>query len=175
MPNRKGKLYLFEATALRDEYDEKIELIEQLLGSQDSDHHFMRNDDEDKEPVSEFDIPDFQQRLKKLQTKRVKLNQAIQEANFKYKIDFGSEKISLSEALEVRKNLLAKKAIAARQVKEAAYKRIIHKEERDVIRKGRYSFDESYKQYLDILASVKDLINKIHVKNHESVAQFKEE
>jgi hypothetical protein len=175
MADSKGNLYLFEATELRDGYDEKIDLVEQLLADQNSNNHFAKNDNEDKKPVSDFDISEFQEQLNKLKTKRVKLNQAIQKANFTYKIDYDSEEVSLSEALEIRKNLLAEKKKAFQQVKEAAYKRIIHKEERDVVRTARYSFSERYEHYLDLQNRIKDLINKIHVKNHKSVIDFKDE
>lgn len=174
MPDRKDNLYLFEAIELRNEYDRHITLIEQLITGDDR-GVFYRSDEEDKEPADDFDALLFKQELKKLQTKRVKLNQAIQKANFTYTFGYDGEKITLAEALEIRKNLLADTEALSKQVVEAAYKRIIHKEERDIVRNARYSFTQSYEQYQDTLKKLRKLVHAIHILNHESTVDFKDE
>ena len=109
MPDQKGNLYLFEAIVLRNEYDRHIKLIENLIGESETKRGrlFHNSDDEGKEPSAEFNQNELEEKLMILQTKRIKLNQAIQMANFSTQIDYNGEKISLAEALEVRKGLLA--------------------------------------------------------------------
>ena len=133
MPDNKGNLFLFEAIELWNEYDRHISLIENLLGDHESKRSGMRlysnNDIEEKEPVEGFYPKDFTEKLKRMQSKRIKLNHAIQMANFETEIDYNGEKISIAEALEVRKNLLANNKAVAGRVVDSAYKRITHKEE----------------------------------------------
>src|SRR3990172_11787854 len=101
------QVYLYEAIELRNEYDRHIGLLQSLLGEYSRKRGLFKNDDEDKEPATEFDLKETEEKLKKLQTKRVKLNQKIQETNFEVKIDCEGEHISIAEALVLRKNLLS--------------------------------------------------------------------
>lgn len=174
MPDNKDNLYLFEAIELRNEYDKHIKLIENLFTGSKSEG-FYRNDEEEKEPADDFDPAEFQEELKKLQTKRVKLNQAIQAANFTTSFEFDGDKITLAEALEIRKNLLADGDALSQRVKDAAYKRIIHKEERDIVRNTVYSFSECYEQYKSNLKKLRKLLSAIHVLNHKQTVEFKDE
>ena len=177
MPDEKGNLYLFEAIALRNEYDRHVKLIEELLEESGSkkERLFRSSDEEEKEPASDFDPNEMRQRLKKLQTKRVKLNQAIQVANFEYKVDHDGEAISLAEALEIRKNLLADIEALSQRVVSSAYKRVIHKEERDIIREPRQPFKEGYGDFQELLSKLRNLVTAIHVVNHVSTVKFKDE
>ena len=115
------------------------------------------------------------EKLKKIQTKRVKLNQAIQVANFECHIDYNGEKISLAEALEIRKNLLSDLEAMRQRVYNLAFKTIIHKEERDIVHEPKQSFKKSYEEFQNSLNKLRQLINQIHVANHEHVVSFKEE
>lgn len=161
---------------MRNEYDRHIRLLEDLLDDRDGKGRLFRSsDEEEREPVSDFDQKEMQRTLKNVQTKRVKLNQLIQAANFEYKIDYEGEQISLAEALEVRKNLLADVEALAGRVKNAAYKRIIHKEERDIVRQPKHSFKETYDDYQSALRKLRRLINQIHLVNHQSTVKFKDE
>jgi len=177
MSDKKGNLFLFEAIELRNEYDRHIKLLENLVESETSkrDRLFHENREEKKEPVVEFDVKELQEKLKKLQTKRVKLNQAIQVANFQYQVEYNGEKISLAEALEVRKNLLADLEAMSQRVHNSAFKRIIHKEERDIVHEPKQSFKQSYEEFQNGLKKLRQLIYQIHVANHENVVNFKDE
>jgi hypothetical protein len=177
MPDQKGNLYLFEAIELRNEYDRHIKLLESLVEGEASkrDSYFRDNREEKKEPVAEFDVKVLAEKLKKIQTKRVKLNQAIQVANFECQVDFGGEKITLAESLEIRKNLLADLQALSQRVLNSAYKQIIHKEERDIVHEPKQSFKKSYEEYQNSLSKFRHLINQIHVANHENVVKFKDE
>ncbi len=174
MPDKNNNLYLFEAIELRNEYDRHISLIENLLTGNRREG-FYRSDEEEREPADDFDLNEFRQKLKKLQTKRVKLNQAIQAANFTVTFKFEGEKITLAEALEIRKNLLAEREALSKRVADAAYKRIIHKEERDIIRNTVHSFTQSYEQYKNSLKKLRKLLSEIHILNHKRSVEFKDE
>jgi hypothetical protein len=177
MPDQKGNLYLFEAIELRNEYDRHIKLLEELAESETSkrDRLFREDREEKKEPVAEFDVKALAEKLKKIQTKRVKLNQTIQVANFECQIEFSGEKISLAEALEVRKNLLSDLEAMRKRVYNSAFKTIIHKEERDIVHEPKQSFKKSYDEFQSSLTRLRQLINQIHVANHENVVKFKDE
>lgn len=127
------------------------------------------------EPASDFDQKELEQRLKKMQTKRVKLNQAIQTANFEYKIDYDGERISLAESLEIRKNLLADIEAISQRVVNSAYKRIIHKEERDIVREPKHPFKQNYEDFQNSLRKLRHLLTQIHIVNHRSTVNFKDE
>lgn len=174
MPDKKEKLYLFEAIELRNEYDRHIEL---LLGLTDvkKERFSLSDEDENKEPSNEFDQKEIEKKLKKLQTKRLKLNQEIQITNFQVKINFKGEEISLTEALEVRKNLLSDIEAISRRVQNSSFKSIIHKEERDIIKEPRHSFKKTYDEFQNIIKSLRTIVNHIHIANHTSVVKFKEE
>ena len=164
MPDEKGNVYVFEAIELRNEYDRHIKLLEQLVAGEQTKREglFHRSDEEKREPTSEFEQHVIEERLKKLQTKRVKLNQAIQVANFQYQIEYQGEQISLAEALELRKNLLADLNAKSQRVQDSAYKRIIHKEERDIVHEPRHSFHQSYEDFQNTLRRLRHLVTQIH-------------
>lgn len=180
MPDSKGNLYLFEAVELRNEYDRHIKLTEELLGlgaAESKEMRFFRDPAgaEEKEPAQGFDPKDLEEKLKKLQTRRIKLNQAIQMANFETEMDCNGEKISIAEALEIRKNLLADNKAIAQRVCDSAYKRIIHKEERDIVHEPKHSFSKVYEDFQNNLRQLRQLINQVHVVNHQCTVKFRDE
>ena len=177
MPNDKGNLYLFEAIELRNEYDRHIKLLEKLIeGDQNkSDRFFSNKDEEEREPASDFNQKELEEELKKLKVKRVKLNQAMQSANFKYQIDYDGEKISIAEALEIRKNLLKDIEAISQRVISSAYKRILHKEKRDIVHEPKHSFKQVYDSYCSNLRIIRTVITQIHIINLGSIIDFKEE
>jgi hypothetical protein len=177
MPDEKGNLYVFEAIELRSEYDRHIKLLEQLVTSDQSKRErlFGAKEEEEKEPATGFDPKQVEEQLKKLQTKRVKLNQAIQVANFEAQIDHRGEQISLAEALEIRKRLRADLDALSQRVLNSAYKRIIHKEERDIVREPTHTFPQSYQEFQDKLRTLRQLITQLHRANHRNTVKFKDE
>ncbi len=177
MPDEKRNLYVFEAIELRNEYDRYIKLLEHVLEEDQTkrDRLFPRNEEEVKEAAADFDPKTIEKKLKKLQTKRVKLNQAIQVSNFESQIEYQGEKVSLAEALELRKNLLKDLVVLKQRVAESAYKRVIHKEERDIVHEPRHSFVQSYEEYQSKLRTLRQLITQIHRANHANTVKFKDE
>lgn len=175
MSNEKGKLYLFEAIELRNQFDRVIKLLDNVLNEDNHNKSFLRNEEDIKEPAKDFDPNEIDDQLKKLQTKRVKLNQEIQKTNFNTHISFDGEEISLAEALDVRKNLIADLNFMSGKVKNSAYKKIIHKEERDIVQEPKISFLELYKKFNENLVRLKTLAKLIHIANHQTKIAFKEE
>ena len=114
-------------------------------------------------------------KLKKLETKRLKLNMAIQSTNFASTIDFDGEQISITEALEIRKKLQAEFDNKSKSVTDSAYKQITHKEKRDIEHQPKDSFCETYEDFQNSLIQLRQLTNKIHLANHASVTNFKDE
>jgi len=96
-------------------------------------------------------------------------------ANFKFRIDFNGEKICLAEALEIRKNLLRDSEELSEKVMNSAYKRIIHKEERDIVHEPKFLFKQVYKDFQDNIGKIREIVNRIHIINHKSVINFREE
>ena len=176
MPDKKGNLYLYEAIELRNEYDRHVELLEGLLGVESSKKRgLFNNEDEDKEPSADFDQKETEDRLKKLQIKRVRLNQEIQKTNFETQIEYEGKKISIAEALEVRKNLLGDvKALAAR-VEKYSHRRVIHKEGRDIVQEPRHKFIETCKEYQESIRRLRGLVTQIHAANHSATVVYKDE
>lgn len=176
MPDENGKLHLFEAIELRNSYDRHIKLLEQVFADRPAaTGGLFRHDEEEREPSEGVELKNIEARLKKLQTKRVKLNQAIQIANFQHHIAFQGDEVTLSEALELRKNMLADLAAMAQRVENSAYKRIIHKEERDIVHEPRHAFQQSYDEYLKLLSAFRSLVTAIHRANHGVVVNFRDE
>lgn len=176
MPDEHGNLYLFEAIELRNSYDRHIKLLEQVFADrQAKTGGLFRNDEEEREPSEGVDLKEIERSLKKLQTKRVKLNQAIQIANFQHHIAVQGDEVTLAEALELRKNMLADLAAMAQRVDNSAYKRIIHKEERDIVHEPRHTFQHSYDEYLKLLSAFRSLVTDIHRANHKVVVNFRDE
>ncbi len=134
MSGKKGNLHLYEAIELRSEYDRHIELLESLLGESAKKRGFLNSDeDEGKEAAVGFNHKEIEKNLKKLQTKRVKLNQEIQKTNFNTQIEYQGKRMGIAEALEVRKNLLEDMKAVAQRVEKSSFKRVIHKEGRDIV------------------------------------------
>jgi len=175
MPDKKGNLYLYEAIELRNEFDRHAELLASLLGESSTKRGLFNSDDDEKEAAPDFNQKEIEKKLKKLQTKRVNLNQEIQRANFDTQIEYGGRKMGIAEALETRKNLIADiKSVAAR-VEKSACRRVIHKEGRDIVRDPRYKFTETYKEYRDSLRQLRRLVIQIHAANHSATVNFKDE
>ncbi|MGD0283154.1 MAG: hypothetical protein ABSB95_12420 [Dissulfurispiraceae bacterium] len=176
MPDKKGNLYLYEAIELRNDYNSHIALLEGLLGEPSKKRGFYDNDDDkDKDLAADFNQKEVESRLKKLQTKRVKLNQEIQKTNFGTQIEYEGAEISIAEALEVRKNLLGDiKGISAR-VEKSSYRRVIHKEGRDIVQEPRHKFTETYGEYQDSLRHFRSLVTQIHAANHSATVSYKDE
>lgn len=175
MTDKKGNLHLYEAIELRSDYDRHIGLLESLMGGSSKKNRLFNDDDEDKEPAADFNQKVVEEELKKLQTKRVKLNQEIQKANFDTRVEYKGEKISVAEALEIRKNLLEDIKTVGERVEKSSFRRVIHKEGRDIVQETLHRFSDTYREYQLNIHQLRQLVNQIHAVNHIATVNFKDE
>ena len=177
MPDTKQNLHIFEAVNLRKEYDSHIRLLQNLLTDETGSRGGFLSDrnNDNKQPADGFKEQEFEDKLKKLQTKRLKLNQEIQTANFNVKINFEGDLISIAEALETRKGITLDIERAETKTTKSAYCTVIHKEERDIVEKPRHSFTKSYNEYCDTIKRLRKIEGLIHTANHSNTVNFKDE
>lgn len=175
MPDKKNNLFIYEAIELRQEYDKYIKVLENLIEEKRGKRDFLSREEYELQPAKDFDVKLIQEKLQKLQTKRVKLNQELQLTNLKTKLNYDGKEITLSEALEIRKNLIKDINILSDKLSESAYVKIIHKEERDIIIEPKQKFNDVYQNYENLLKKSRELNQEIHRINHTEAVNFKEE
>ena len=174
----KRKLYLYEALELRSEYDARIKTLRDCLPEtrQNRDRlSFTREDEGRRRPSPDFDLAEARKNLRNLEFKRRKLNAAIQETNFKNRIEFSGESMSLNEALEMRKGLNDRIGELHTQVVKSAYQRVIYKEGRDIIEENEVSYADSVKSLEEARFAFRDLNRKIRQASFEAVVDFQGE
>jgi hypothetical protein len=145
-------LRLYEALELRAEYDARLKTLKDCLPESRREsrrYHFDREEQSRSRPSPDFDLAQVRQQLKSLEFRRRKLNTAIQEANFQHQVEFGGEPLRLSEALELRKGLNTQLGELHTQLVEAAYQRVIYKEDRDIV-------EDSERSYSDCAAALEE-------------------
>lgn len=176
MAESNKQLLLHEAIALRHEYDERIKFWQGFAGEDAERNRFLSVErEEKKEPAKGFKLSDTEDELKKVQSKRVKINQEIQKANYNTQIEFLGEIISLAEALEIRKNLKKDAELLQAQAHKAAYKIIIHKEERDIAHEPKHDYAETRDKYLALLKNLRHLEGQLHEANHKTLVGYRDE
>ncbi len=142
MPGQTRKLRLYEALELRGEYDARIRTLAECLPEkrENRGRFFARDDDVVTRPAPGFDIAKVREDVAALETRRRKLNAAIQETNFRNTIEMQGGLLSLAEALDLRKALNTKIGDLHTQVTSAAWHRVIYKEGRDIIQEGHLDY-----------------------------------
>jgi hypothetical protein len=178
MPDDNGRLYLYEALELRALYDHKIGLLEKLARpdqARRASWGVLDKDGADLVPAPGFDLKASEDTAARLRVRRMKLNEAIQVANFRAEIDLDGERISLARALELRKALREELERHSSQTVEAAYTRVIHKEERDIVKEPPRGFESSYGEYERTLERLRRLVTAIHQANHLVTVAFRDE
>ncbi|HUZ17186.1 MAG TPA: hypothetical protein VMV68_02290 [Spirochaetia bacterium] len=142
MVEKKENLRLFEALELRSEYDARIKTFAECLPERHENRGRLlyRDDDVVNRPAQGFDIAATREEIASLEVKRRKLNTAIQETNFRNKIDFGGQGLSLAEALELRKATNTKIGELHSLVTAAAWERVIYKEGRDIVQESHLEY-----------------------------------
>lgn len=176
MPDDTGKLYLYEALELRAAFDREIRLLGRLIKPEEGRRGAFLTDRDNTElrAAPGFVLADTEARLKGLKAKRLKLNEAIQVANFRAEIPFDGEPVSLARALELRKALLQDLEQLAERAQEAAYVRILHKEERDIEKVPPRSFADAYADYEETQDRFRTLVTALHRANHEVTVTFRD-
>ena len=175
MPDKKNNLFIYEAIELRQEYDKHIKVLENLIEEKREKRDFLSREEDELQPAKDFDVKLIQEKLQRLQTKRVKLNQELQLTNLKTILNYDGNEITLSEALEIRKNLIKDINILSDKLNESAYVKIIHKEGRDILKEPKQKFNDVYQNYENLLKKVRKLNQEIHRINHTEAVNFKDE
>jgi hypothetical protein len=164
MPDAKNRLFLYEALELRAEYDACIKTLKEYLPKAKQNRNrfaVLRDDDGQYRPSPDFNVAEAREQLRKLEIKRRKLNSAIQQANFQYQIDVQGETLTLNEALEMRKGLNERLGELHTQVVNAAYQRVIYKEDRDIVEPNELSYADSVKALEAMRVAFRELNRKI--------------
>ena len=174
----KRKLYLYEALELRSEYDARIKTLRDCLPEtrQNRDRlSFTREDEGRRRPSPDFDLAEARKNLRNLEFKRRKLNAAIQEINYKHRVDFSGEAMNLNEALEMRKGLNERIGELRTQVVKSAYQRVIYKEGRDIVEENEVTYAESMKNLEDARLTFRELNRQLRKASFGAVVDFQDE
>ncbi|MBA4395227.1 MAG: hypothetical protein C0407_16880 [Desulfobacca sp.] len=178
MNDNKSKLFLFEALELRAELDARIKTLKACLPEtrQNRDRlTFTRGEEAIRRPSPDFDVSSSRQSLRKLEFKRRKLNNAIQEANFSHNTEFEDDIINLNEALEARKALNEQIGELHQQVVSSAYQRVIYKEGRDIVEENEISYTECSEKLEQARLSFRNLNRLLRRSSFETLVNFQDE
>ena len=178
MPDERNKLYLYEALELRAEYDARMKTLKDCLPETKQNRNrsfFDRDEKGHQRPSAAFNVSEVRDQLKALEYKRRKLNSAVQQTNFLHQIEFDGDTITLNEALELRKGLNAQLGDLHTQVVDAAYERVIYKEDRDIVEPNALSYAECVQNLDRVRVSFRDLNRKLRAASFDVVVDFQDE
>jgi hypothetical protein len=177
MPDAEGNLFLFEPIELRAEYDARIKTLKGLLpeARENRGRLMFREDEVRRRPVPTFDVGKTREDLGALSARKRKLNDAIQRANFDHRIMVGGEETSLSQALEFRKSVNEEIGELTAAMTEAAYERIIHKEERDIVETPERSYADVRRALEEKRLLFRELNRKLRAAAYEVTVRFRDE
>ena len=178
MPDQSNKLYLYEALELRAEYAGRIKTLKNCLPEAKQNRnqsYFGRDEKGQYRPSPELNISDVRDRLKALEYKQRKLNSAIQQTNFQHQIEYDGDTINLNEALELRKGLNTLIGEFHAQVVDAAYQRVIYKEDRDIVEPNELSYTDCVHDLEGVRLSFRELNRKLRAASLEVIVDFQDE
>ena len=164
-------MLLFEALEVRNEYRRKRSVLKDLLEGEDSGVGSLgyRDSSPDKyRETEEFseERKRLSEELRSLRKKEVKLNQAIQKANLETELTVNGETVTLSEALERRKELNEKLGDLVNQLNNSKTEGVIYKEERDIVISPDRPFNQLWEEYEECVVKFRSLQTEIHKLNH---------
>jgi len=147
MSENPKKLYIYEALELQREYEERIKILSKLISDLNHIIHEYRDDDTIRlVPISDMNQSEVKDKIRELEYKQRKLNNAIQYTNQNQTIEINNETMTLAEALHLKKSTGNKIKINQKELKSASYGRIIYKENRDIKELPGLSFNETEKR-----------------------------
>jgi predicted ATP-dependent endonuclease of OLD family len=175
MPNKKNKLYIYEALELRGEYKSRIKTLKKLLPEGANNNMRFGASSSRYEPVESLDVKKVREDIKTLEYKLRKLNNALQLANFQNKIEADGEKISIADALSLRKSTNENIKNKTNQLQNAAYKKVIYKENRNIEETSDLNYKEIKKQLEKERLLFRELNRKLRDVSFKIVIDFKDE
>jgi hypothetical protein len=164
MADATRRLLLYEALELRAEYDARVKTLKECVPEAKSNRSrfsMLRDHDGQYRPSPDCNVAEVREQLRTLEFKRRKLNSAIQQANFQHEIELHGETLTLNEALEVRKGLNDQLGELHTQVLNAAYQRVIYKEDRDIVEPNELSYTKSVRALDSARVAFRELNRKI--------------
>ena len=178
MPDENNQLYLYEALELRAEYDARIKTLKDCQSEPRQNRNrslFDRDEKGQYRPSSGFDITEVRDQIKALEYKRRKLNSAIQQTNFQHQMEHDGDTINLNEALELRKGLNVQIGELHTQVVDAAYQRVIYKEDRDIVEPNELSYPDSVQDLESVRLAFRALNRKLRAASFDAIVAFQDE
>jgi hypothetical protein len=177
MTSQGERLKLYEALELRSELDARIKTIKDCLPEtrQNRSRLLSFREDGNRRPSPDFDIAAERKRQKRLELRRRKLNAAIQQANFRHRVEHDGESMTLSEALEVRKVLNEAIGELHGQLVDAAWQRVIYKEDRDIVEESELSYAEAAERLETARLAFRSLNRQLRAASFEVSVAFEDE
>ena len=178
MPDESNNIYLYEALELRSEYESRLNTLKELLPeSQNGDSSLWRGNHNDRKyvPIEELDMEELREKIKNLELKKRKLNNAIQKTNFETYINFQGKEINLTEALDLRKVVNEDIANLSKKLKKSAYKKIIYKEDRDIVEKPELYYKKVKNELEKKRIEFRNLNRKLRKISLKTVVDYKDE
>ena len=178
MQQTTDKLRLYQALELRAEYDGRIKTLKDCLPearSGRSRFDFGRGDEARYQPSEGFDLAQIREQIRTLEYKRRKLNSAIQAVNFQHRLEVDGEEIHLGEALEIRKGLNSRIGELHSQVVDAAYQRVIYKEDRDIVEDNNLSYTDTAQALAEARQAFRRLNCQLRAASFEVEVDFRDD
>jgi hypothetical protein len=171
------KLRLFEALELRSEYDARIKTLQECLPEARENRGWLRSlsREENRRPGPGFELAAAREELARLELKRRKLNVSIQQTNFQHQVEIDDERVSLGEALEIRKRLNQRIGELHAQSVASAWQRVIYKEGRDIVEPPEVPYDEATRQLDDARIAFRSLNRKLRVASFEVAVDYRDD
>lgn len=174
MPDDNGNLFLYEGLELRAEYQARISSLKDLLPERRK-TSFHGPENEGWEPVADFVPAEIRDEIKKLEFKERKLNTAVQQVNFVKSLLLDGEEITIAEALELRKSTGNKIGDGQKLLIQAAYRRIIYKEERNITEQSDVNFTAINNELEELRLSFRNLNRALRKASFEIIIPFRDE
>jgi len=178
MAESKDNLYLYQALELRGEYQARLDSLKALLPEQRKLQRGIwdrETNNEYKEPAAGFDPAEIREQIRRLEYKSRRLNTAIQQANFANDVLVNNEKMSIAEALEIRKAVNQELAGLQKMLERSAYRTVIYKEERNITQEPEDNFQEVYNRLEEKRMLFRELNRALRKASFTVTIQFKDE
>lgn len=177
MADKSERLKLYEALELRSELDARIKTFKDCLpeARQNRKGLFAFREDGNRRPSPEFDVAAARAGLKRLELRRRKLNSAIQHANLQHRVEHDGDSMTLSEALEVRKELNEAIGELHSQLVDSAFQRVIYKEDRDIVEESGLSYNECSERLDKARLTFRALNRRLRAASFEVSVDFRDE
>jgi hypothetical protein len=172
MPDKNNNLYLYEALELRGEYKARKETLNNILPENVRSGYLDNNE---LETVAELDIKKIREEIKKIENKEIKLNDAIQFANYANMFNVYETVMSIASALYLRKNTNDKIGELSNRLIESAYNKVIYKEGRNIIKKPSDDYIEVKNELEEKRLIFRELNRKLREISFITTINFKDE